>query len=89
MIEDSTEEFYTTSSGEGGSDLPKAWHGGYTYSLRGHTMARGCFGHLGHDNGSTTGACIAVEHRPPPRAMTCFLGGELGVSQRSASQHRA
>jgi hypothetical protein len=64
MIEDSTKEFYTASSGEGRS----------TCSRRNHTMARECSCHSGHDNGSTAGAYTVVEH-PPPSDSILFERG--------------
>jgi hypothetical protein len=58
MIQDSTEEFLTTSGGEGG-----------TGSHHNHTMDGECSGHLGHDDGSTTDSNIVVGYRPLLQAM--------------------
>jgi hypothetical protein len=69
--------------------LPEAQHGDYTCSRRKRTMDGGRSDHSGHNNGSTTGARTAVEHRPPPRMMACFLRGAMGASPRSTSQRRA
>jgi hypothetical protein len=65
--------------------LPEAWHGGYSYSHRIHTMAGERFDRSGHDNGSIMGTHTAVEHRPPPRLMSCFSRRARSVSPHSAS----
>jgi hypothetical protein len=68
MIEDSTEEFYTASSREGGSGLPFSQRhdtGGSACSHHNDIMARGHIGHSGHDDSSTTCASIVARHRPP------------------------
>jgi hypothetical protein len=53
MIKDSTDEFYTTSSGEGSSGLLEAQHGGTACSHCNYTMGGGHSDHLDHDDGST------------------------------------
>jgi hypothetical protein len=68
MIEDSTEEFYMTSSGEGAPTSPflEARYGGSVCSSHNDTMAGGRFGHSGHNDGSTTGASM-----PTPSTRQC------------------
>jgi hypothetical protein len=93
MIEDSTEEFYTASSGEGGSN--------FSFSSRHDTGAPPApvvtIPWL--DNIPATQVMTMVPpwmpaprsdtgHPPLPRAMACFSGRANSVSPRSVSQCR-
>jgi hypothetical protein len=65
MIEDSTKEFYMTSSGEGASTSPLlggSVQGGSVCSCHNHTMVGEFSGHSGHDDGSTVSSGTAVGH---------------------------
>jgi hypothetical protein len=80
MIEDSTDEFYMASSGEGSSSLlPSQPHCGWRTPRR----------HSDHDGGSTMDAHTVDGHRATSRATIRFLGGVTSLSPCSARQHRA
>jgi hypothetical protein len=59
MIEDFTDEFYMTSSGDG------ARHGGTTCPHHNHNMARGHPGRSDHDDSSTADAHTAARFEDP------------------------
>jgi hypothetical protein len=68
MIEDSIEEFLTTSSGEGGLQpllSQEEWRGGSARSRHNHIMDGEYSAHSSHDDGSTTNDGTAIEYRRP------------------------
>jgi hypothetical protein len=81
MIEDSTEEFYMASSGDG-------W-GGTVCSHHNHTMARGHSGHSGHNDDSTVGTGVAARTPAPLQAMMQFSKEATSASPRSVGQCQA
>jgi hypothetical protein len=65
MIEDSTDEFNMTSSGEGSTAC----------CHRNYTMARGRSDHLDYDDGFTVDPHIAARHRLAPERRHTFQDG--------------
>jgi hypothetical protein len=90
IIEDSTEEFRTASSGgrAPGSPLLGGSTRGSACSRHNHTVAGGRSGHSIYDDGSTMGASAMAGHRPLLRSMAHSTGWAMSACPRWATQRR-
>jgi hypothetical protein len=80
MIGDSTEEFNTTSDGEGGDRHPlsqEALHGGFDCPRHNHIVTGEHSDHSGYGNNSTMAGGAAAEHQPPFRGTLAYYNSIL------------